>query len=59
MSKINVLNNLNAFDAISPANDDSLPQNDNCESNIISLSQYRERIKSIDKTPPCALAKAA
>jgi len=62
MYKINVLNNLIEFDAIEPANSNSINPNNNCDSNIVSLSQYRERIKrATDKNPlpPCSLAKAA
>ena len=65
MLKTNVLDSPNSIEYLNPSNNNSSSANDNCESNsnIVSLSQYRERIKRIstDKNPlpPCAFAMAA
>lgn len=68
MLKTNVLNNVIAFDAVGSANRNSTIVNEGHDTKIISLSQYRDRIKSrisIDKNPdknplpPCAFSQAA
>ena len=57
MNKVNIVNT-------KPVNDNIIALRNNHERNVISLSEYRERIKSeinTDKNPlpPCALAEAA
>jgi hypothetical protein len=62
MPKTNVLDNL-GHDDLEPANNNFLVSDVGRESNIISLSQYRDRIKKIptdrNPLPPCAQAIAA